>query len=242
MKWLRGLMMLVLSMLALQIYFLLTVVSMVFLNPQSTTFERSEWWRLKFDSLNWQHTWVDTEHLSNHLKKAVIASEDSGFVDHHGIEWDALEKAWNKNEKTQLRFEKMSTLKSSQKAQKSPKLIGGSTITQQLAKNLFLSSERHLARKGQELLITFMLEFVLSKERILEIYLNHVEWGAGVFGAQAAAGHYFHVDAEKLNKTAAAQLAVMLPAPKRFEQKMNSSALLNRAALIQTRMPEAEIP
>jgi monofunctional biosynthetic peptidoglycan transglycosylase len=123
-----------------------------------------------------------------------------------------------------------------------PKVEGGSTITQQLAKNLFLSGERTVLRKGQELVIALLLEGLLGKERILEIYLNSVEWGEGVFGAQAAARHYFRVDAAQLGPQQAARLAVMLPAPKRFEKRPASPYLLSRTATIVARMNDVEIP
>jgi monofunctional biosynthetic peptidoglycan transglycosylase len=120
--------------------------------------------------------------------------------------------------------------------------VGGSTITQQLAKNLFLDGERSLLRKGQEFAITFMLEACLSKQRILEIYLNNVEWGEGVFGAQAAARHYFHVDANALGTLQAAQLAVMLPAPKRFEKRPGSAYVVGRAGTVSARMGAVDLP
>jgi monofunctional biosynthetic peptidoglycan transglycosylase len=123
-----------------------------------------------------------------------------------------------------------------------PKLVGGSTITQQLAKNLFLGSERSLGRKGQEMAITFMLESLLPKQRILEIYLNSVEWGEGVFGAEAAARHYFHVSAAQLSPHAAARLAVMLPAPKRFEKLPHSAYVIGRAGTVMARMGAVEPP
>jgi monofunctional biosynthetic peptidoglycan transglycosylase len=121
-------------------------------------------------------------------------------------------------------------------------VVGGSTITQQLAKNLFLDGERSLARKGQEFAITFMLEACLSKQRILEIYLDSVEWGEGVFGAEAAAEHYFRTSAAALNATQASQLAVMLPAPKRFEKRPASSYVVGRAATVAARMGGVELP
>ncbi len=127
-------------------------------------------------------------------------------------------------------------------ARVSARIVGGSTITQQLAKNLFLDSERTLLRKAQELAITFMLEGLLSKQRILEIYLNSVEWGEGVFGAEAAAHHYFHVPAASLSATQAAQLAVMLPAPKRFEKHPGSAYIVGRAGTIVARMPAVDLP
>jgi monofunctional biosynthetic peptidoglycan transglycosylase len=123
-----------------------------------------------------------------------------------------------------------------------PKVIGGSTISQQLAKNLFLSGKRTASRKAQEFLITFMLEGLLSKQRILEIYLNNVEWGEGVFGAQAAARHYFRVDADQLGATQAARLAVMLPAPKRFEKRPGSAYVAGRAGTIAARMGAVTAP
>ena len=121
-------------------------------------------------------------------------------------------------------------------------MVGGSTITQQLAKNLLLSGERHLARKAQELILAFLLETFLSKPRILEIYLNSVEWGDGVFGAEAAARRYFGVSAAQLNAEQAARLAVMLPAPKMFERRPNSAYMNRRTATILARMPNAVLP
>ena len=122
------------------------------------------------------------------------------------------------------------------------RIRGGSTITQQLAKNLFLGSERSLARKGQEFVITLMLESLLSKQRILEIYLNHVEWGEGVFGAEAAAQYYYRKSAARLSPLEAARLAVMLPRPKYFETHLNSGYLASRARTITARMGGVEIP
>jgi monofunctional biosynthetic peptidoglycan transglycosylase len=120
--------------------------------------------------------------------------------------------------------------------------VGGSTITQQLAKNLFLSGERTAMRKAQEAVLTLMLEALLGKQRILAIYLNNVEWGEGVFGAQAAARHYFHVDAARLGPEQAARLAVMLPAPKRFEKSPASPYVSSRAATIVARMGAVALP
>jgi monofunctional biosynthetic peptidoglycan transglycosylase len=121
-------------------------------------------------------------------------------------------------------------------------VVGGSTITQQLAKNLFLSGERTLLRKAQELLLTQMLEAALTKRRILEIYLNHVEWGEGVFGAEAAARHYFHKSASQLTAYESARLAVMLPRPKYFEKLPNSPYLSQRAQVIAGRLHRAQLP
>jgi monofunctional biosynthetic peptidoglycan transglycosylase len=248
-----------LSALALQLYFLARVALMVVVDPPSTTFQRSEIWRIATEkhSLPWSQQWTAYERISPNLKRAVIASEDAGFADHSGVEWDALEKAWERNQKAEARVEKINEQleRRTQKAGPGkapaaakpvsrvvPKVVGGSTITQQLAKNLFLDGERSLLRKGQEFAITFMLEACLSKQRILEIYLNNVEWGEGVFGAQAAARHYFHVDANALGTLQAAQLAVMLPAPKRFEKRPGSAYVVGRAGTVSARMGAVDLP
>jgi monofunctional glycosyltransferase len=249
---------LVLATIALQVYFAARVALMAVIDPQSTTFQRSEAWRLLTEKhqLLWSQQWVGYERISPNLKRAVIASEDAGFVEHSGVEWEAVEKAWERNQKAEARVEKLneqlqrraqrvpSTSKVPAKpvATVQPKVVGGSTITQQLAKNLFLGSERSLARKGQEFVITLMLETLLSKQRILEIYLNNVEWGEGLFGAEAAARHYFRVPAQSLGALQAAQLAVMLPAPKRFEKRPGSAYVVGRAATVAARMGAVEAP
>jgi monofunctional glycosyltransferase len=228
------------AFIALEVFFILRIATMAVVDPQSTAFERSEAWRLTTGAagLVWHQTWVPYEQVSDHLKRAVIASEDSDFAYHDGVEWDAIEKAWKKNSKAQEQASK----RGRNGKIKTPKIIGGSTITQQLAKNLFLSGERTLLRKGQEFIITMTLEMLLSKQRILEIYLNSVEWGEGVFGAEAAAQHYFRKSAEKLNTYEAAQLAVMLPRPKYFEKNPNSVYLSKRAVTIEVRMVDAPLP
>ncbi len=240
----RLLVLLLLSALSLQLYFVLRIGVMGVLDPQSTTFQRSEAWRLAYQEhhIAWSQQWADDAALSVNIKRAVIASEDAGFTDHGGVDWDAIEKAWERNQREEARADKrVARLRAPAPAPK-PKVVGGSTITQQLAKNLFLSSERHFVRKGQELVITLVLEQLLSKRRILEIYLNSVEWGEGVFGAQAAARHYFRVDAKQLTANQAARLAVMLPAPKRFEKRPNSPYVLGRAGTIEARMPAVDLP
>ena len=226
-----------LALLALQLYFVGRIAAMAVVAPQSTAFERSEAWRVTTEKgeLRWRQEWVDYAQISDHLKRAVIASEDDGFSQHDGVDWEALEKAWAKNAKAEQRAEQRKTTKP-------PKIVGGSTITQQLAKNLFLSGERTLMRKGQEFVLTLLLEQLLSKQRILEIYLNSVEWGEGVFGAEAAAQHYFRKPASKLSAYEAARLAVMLPRPKFFEKTPNSGYLSSRAGTIVARMPDAQLP
>ncbi|TXI21394.1 MAG: monofunctional biosynthetic peptidoglycan transglycosylase [Roseateles sp.] len=227
---------LLLAVLSLQLYFGARILLMRWIAPQSTTFQRSEALRLLSDKhqLAWRQEWVDDAQLPKTLKRAVIASEDAGFTEHGGVDWDALQGAWKKNEKAQARAEA--------RGRTSAKVVGGSTITQQLAKNLFLSGERNLVRKGQELVITLMLEALLDKRRILEIYLNSVEWGEGVFGAQAAARTYFRSDAARLSAFEAARLAVMLPAPKRFERQPASAYVLGRAGVITARMNDVSLP
>jgi len=241
---------------ALQLYFVARIGLMAIVDPQSTTFQRSEAWRLALQPAAhpWRQQWVDYQAIAPSLKRAVIAAEDSGFTEHSGVEWDALEKAWDKNERADA-----IAAQAAERAQRhdaragakaptpsrptpAPRVVGGSTITQQLAKNLFLSGERNFVRKGQELVLSYALEAILGKRRILEIYLNDVEWGEGVFGAEAAARRYFGVGAGALGVTQAAQLAVMLPAPKRFEKRPGSAYVVGRAATIAARMARVDVP
>jgi monofunctional biosynthetic peptidoglycan transglycosylase len=242
--------MLAVALLALQLFFLLRIVLMRVVAPESTTFQRSEIWRIVREkhSLPWSQESVPANRISDNLRRAVIASEDAGFVDHHGVEWDAVEKAWNRNEKAKERVEAQQVRAATRRGadgrprQGVAKVVGGSTISQQLAKNLFLSGERNILRKGQELAITMMLEAVLGKERILTTYLDNVEWGEGVFGAQAASEHYFRTNAATLGAAQAARLAVMLPAPKRFEKSPSSPYVLGRSATIVARMGGVDLP
>jgi monofunctional glycosyltransferase len=168
--------------------------------------------------------WTGYARISNHLKRAVIAAEDSGFNEHEGFDWDSIEKAWEKNRK------------------KGKVVAGASTITQQVAKNLLLSNQRSYWRKGQEALITAEIEWLMEKDRILELYLNIAEWGEGVFGAEAAARHYFNVSAAQLSESQAAKLAAMLPQPRFYDKNRNAPYLLGRAATIQVRMRGVEVP
>ena len=248
-KLLRLAGLLVVSLIALQFFFLMKIFLMHVISPQSTSFQRSEAWRIVLSQgeLPWRQSWVNYADMSPSIKQAVIASEDGDFINHDGVEWDAIESAWNKNAKAQER-----ALQRSKKIQYKPpnvakverpvKIIGGSTITQQLAKNLFLAGERNFLRKGQEYVITQFLEFTLSKRQILTIYLNNVEWGEGVFGAEAAAQHYFSKPAKQLSIYESARLAVMLPRPKYFESQSDSTYLSSRASSIVARMSDAEVP
>ena len=242
--------MLAVALLALQLFFLLRIAAVVVVQPESTSFQRSEVWRIVLEKhqLPWSQESVPGSRISDNLRRAVIASEDAGFVDHHGVEWDAVEKAWNRNEKAQARIEAQQGRTATRRGADgkprvvTPKVVGGSTISQQLAKNLFLSGERNVLRKGQELVITYMLEFVLGKQRILTTYLNNVEWGEGVFGAQAASEHYFRTSAATLGPAQAARLAVMLPAPKKFEKSPASPYVIGRSATIVARMGGVDLP
>jgi monofunctional glycosyltransferase len=247
----RFLIALLLAGLALQLYFVGRIALMALWAPESTAFERSEAWRLASTEgtpLQWSQVWTPYANISDNLKRAVIASEDSAFALHEGIDREAMEKAWGKNAKAEQRASDSANVAASRtppknaKPPKPPKIIGGSTITQQLAKNLFLSGERTLLRKGQELVLTVALEAFLDKQRILEIYLNHVEWGQGVFGAEAAAQHYFRKSAAQLSAYEAARLAVMLPRPKYFESRASSGYLSSRASTIAARMGSVELP
>ena len=239
----RWCLLVVLALLGLQLFFALRIASMAVVAPQSTSFERSQIWQIvtRQRQLPWRQEWVARQHIATSLQRAVIASEDGAFTQHNGVWWESLEKAWQKNAKAKAVAE--------QRAQRRPdakmpdvKIVGGSTITQQLAKNLFLSGERTLLRKGQEMLITVTLEAFLSKQRILEIYLNSVEWGEGVFGAEAAAQHYFRKSASRLNAWEAARLAVMLPRPRYFEKLAQSAYLASRAETIMARMSDVVLP
>jgi monofunctional biosynthetic peptidoglycan transglycosylase len=227
---------------ALQVVFALQIATMAVVAPASTAFQRSEATRLllRDGQLRWQQAWVPDTAIADHLKRAVIASEDAGFADHDGIEWDAIEQAWQRNQRAEQRAQRRAAQQPERAV--AAKVVGGSTITQQLAKNLLLSGERTVLRKAQEAVLTLWLELFLSKRRILEIYLNHVEWGEGVFGAQAAAQRYFGVDAARLGREQSARLAVMLPAPKRFEKRPASAYVVSRAATIAARMDDVEVP
>lgn len=210
---------------SLQLLFALSIASMNLRQPLSTAFQRSAIWEnlAQARAIEWRHTPVAGKHISDNARKAVIASEDSLFFSHQGADWAAIERAWQRNAHND-------------------RILGGSTITQQLAKNLFLSGERSMLRKGQELVLAWMMEASLSKQRILDLYLNQVEWGDGLYGIEAAARHYFNTSADKLSATQAARLAVMLPQPRRLGQNPNSGYMNQRTATITRRMGAIEIP
>jgi monofunctional glycosyltransferase len=226
-KWLGVVFGLVIAaVLALQFWFFAHIWWWVDHNPSSTSFMRAQQEVLQKANRDAQlkHRWIAYDKISDNLKRAVIASEDANFTEHDGVDWDAIEKAYEKNLK------------------KGKVVRGGSTITMQLAKNLFLSGERSYLRKAQELVITYMIEHMMDKERIFEIYLNVAEWGVGVFGAEAGATHYFNVSAAKLGPMQAARMAAMLPRPRFYDKNRTSNALNRKANMIIRGMGAVEAP
>ena len=209
-----------------QSYFAAMILWYRFQPPRETAFmaQRLEELRAKDPKATLRYTWVPYARISTPLKRAVIAAEDAKFVEHGGFDWEGIAKAREKNDR------------------KGRVVAGGSTITQQLAKNLFLSPAKSYLRKGQEALIAAMMEALLPKQRILELYLNVIEWGNGVFGAEAAARRYYNAPAASLSAEASARLASMIPSPRRFERNPGSEYLDGRVATILARMPAAEIP
>ena len=195
-------------------------------NPQATAFMKASLERARAKNPNaaLRHAWIPYDRISGHLKRAIVAAEDANFTEHEGFDWEAIEKALEKNRK------------------KGKVVAGASTISQQLAKNLFLSPERTPWRKGQEALITVMIEHVMDKRRILEIYLNVIEWGEGVFGAEAAARHYFATSAAALAPEQAARLAAIVPNPRFYDRNRNTPWIARKTQLILARMPAAELP
>ena len=195
-------------------------------NPTSTAFmdARLSAMREKNPAAKLKQQWVPYLKISNNLKRAVLVAEDDKFADHEGFDWDGIQRAMEKNEK------------------KGKVVAGGSTITQQLAKNLFLSGNRSMIRKGEEALITVLMEHILDKERILEIYLNVIEWGDGVFGAEAASRHYYGVSASQLSVEQAARLAAMVPRPRFYDRNRNAPWLMKKTQIIIERMPRAQLP
>jgi monofunctional glycosyltransferase len=209
-----------------QLWILLHVWWWVDHNPSASAFmeDRLDALQEKNPEAELKHKWIGYQDISVHLKRAVVAAEDSNFTDHEGFDWEAIQRALERN------------------AKKGKVVAGGSTISQQLAKNLFLSGKRTPWRKLEEALITVMLEKMMSKQRIFEIYLNVIEWGNGVFGAQAAARHYYRVNAADLAAAQAARLAAMIPNPRYYDKARNDRTLLRRSNVIARGMKYAQIP
>jgi monofunctional biosynthetic peptidoglycan transglycosylase len=222
----KGFLALLVLVLIYQLWIFLHICYWVHQNPSSTEFMRDRLGALRKEKLSAtiEHQWVDYDRISIHLKRAVIAAEDAKFPDHDGFDWDGIQKAYEKNLK------------------KGKLVAGGSTISQQLAKNLFLSSQRTPWRKAQEMVITVMLETMMSKRRILEIYLNMIEWGNGVFGAEAAARHYFGIGAKRLSSYQAAKMAAMIPNPRFYDKHRSTRFLKRKTATIQARMVQVAVP
>ena len=195
-------------------------------NPSTSAFmeDRLEFLQESNPDAVLKHRWVDYKKISPNLKRALIAAEDAKFVDHEGFDWEGIQKAYEKNLK------------------KGKVVAGGSTISQQLAKNLFLSTKRTPWRKAEEAMITVMLEVTMSKRRIFEIYLNVIEWGNGIFGAEAAAKYYYHTSAKNLSAEQAAKLAAMVPNPRYYDKHRQAKGLIRKTGIIEARMNSAEIP
>jgi monofunctional glycosyltransferase len=226
-RWIARIVLLVLAALIVyQAWIFGNVVWWIWFNPSTSAFmeERLEVLQQNDPKAVLRHQWVPYEKISINLKRALIASEDTKFLDHDGFDWEAMQKAYEKNVK------------------KGKVVAGGSTISQQLAKNLFLSGRRTPWRKIEEAMITLMLENVMSKRRIFEIYLNVIEWGNGVFGAQAAARYYYGVNASGLSPEQAARLAAMVPKPRFYDRVRETPLLERRTAIILDRMDQVSVP
>lgn len=226
-RWLKLALLGVLGLFLLwQLWLLCWVLLWGWMNPGTTRFMeiRLAELREKKPDAQLQQQWVPYARISIHLKRAIIAAEDAKFVDHEGFDWDGIQKAMEKNQK-KGRF-----------------VAGGSTISQQLAKNLFLTPNKSYFRKAEEAIITLMLESLWSKERIFEVYLNVIEWGNGVFGAEAAARHYYNVSAAQLGPEQAARLAGMVPNPRYYDRNRGAPGLGRKTGIILGRMAGAEVP
>lgn len=222
----RVFLMALIALVAIQFWFLVHVWYWAGNNPESTAFMRARLEILQQDNpkARLRQQWVPYQRISGHLKRAIVAAEDAKFVSHNGFDWDGIQKAYEKN----LREGEI--------------VAGGSTITQQLAKNLFFSGERTWWRKAQEAVVAVMIETVMSKRRILEIYLNVIEWGEGVFGAEAAARHHYGTTAAGLSPEQAARLAAVVPSPRRYGPASDTAYLQRRTQTLLTRMNSAQIP
>lgn len=222
----RGLLLALVLVVLYQLWIFMHILWWVEHNPSSSAFMRTSLATLRQDNpdATLKHQWVEYQKISRNLKRAVIASEDAKFVGHEGFDWDGIQKAYEKN------------------WQKGKIVAGGSTISQQLAKNLFLSTGRTPWRKLEEAAITWMLERMMSKRRIFEIYLNVIEWGNGVFGAEAAARHYYKTSAANLSTAQAAKLAAIIPNPRYYDKHREARGLIRKAGIIESRMRYAEVP
>ena len=188
-------------------------------------------------------TWMPLDRISPNLERAVLAGEDTNFATHNGFDYQAIQKAWDQA----LRDAAKEAQKEGENDDWLPTLPdfkrGASTISQQLAKNLYLSSQRSFFRKGQEAILTIFLERTLTKRRILELYLNVIEWGDGVYGAEAAAQYYFHKPSVGLSANEAAYLSAMIPNPRTvFNPRLNPRRVARRQRIILRGMPYVRLP
>ncbi len=225
--WLKRLLLTCIALLLLhQLWLFGWVLWWNWFNPDTTRFMslRLAELQLKDPQAQLKKQWVDYDRISANLKRAIIAAEDAKFVDHEGFDWEGIQQAIEKNQR------------------KGRIVAGGSTISQQLAKNLFLTPAKTTWRKAEEAMITLMLETIWSKQRIFEVYLNVIEWGNGVFGAEAAARHYYGVTAAQLSSEQAARLAGMVPSPRFYDRNRNAPGLARKTAIIVARMRSADIP
>lgn len=223
---LRGILLVITLFVAYQLWLFAHVCWWIDHNPETSAFMETqlEVLQSKDPDAELKHRWVAYNQISPNLKKALITSEDAKFLDHEGFDWEGIQMAWEKNLK------------------KGKIVAGGSTISQQLAKNLFLSGRKTPWRKLEEAAITVMMEQMMTKRRIFEIYLNVIEWGNGVFGAEAAAQHYYHKSARSLSSGESAKLAAMVPNPRYYDKNRSDRRLLRKARIIQRRMYYADYP
>ncbi len=222
----RGVMLFITLFVAYQLWLFAHVCWWIDHNPETSAFMETQLQVLqsKDPDAELQHRWIAYNQISPNLKRALITSEDAKFLDHDGFDWEGIQTAWEKNLK------------------KGKIVAGGSTISQQLAKNLFLSGRKTPWRKLEEAAITVMMEQMMSKRRIFEIYLNVIEWGNGVFGAEAASRHYYRKSARNLSAAESAKLAAMVPNPRYFDKNRADRRLLRKTRIIQRRMYYADYP
>lgn len=226
-QWLKFLLLMGLGYgLLWHLYVIACTLSYIFHNPFSTSFMDTQMTELQRQDLavKKQQTWVPYDQISLNLKRAVLAAEDAKFVNHHGFDWVGIRQAWTKN------------------IRKGHIVAGGSTVSQQLAKNLFLSPQRTIWRKLDEAALTVALETVLSKERMFEIYLNVIEWGEGIYGIEAAAQYYFGISANRLSASQAAYLASLIPNPRYFQKHRHSVHLNRKISVVMVRMRQTTVP
>lgn len=222
----RGILLVIALFVAYQLWLFAHVCWWINHNPETSAFMETQLQVLqsKNPDAELKYRWIAYNQISPNLKKALITSEDAKFLDHEGFDWEGMQTAWEKNLK------------------KGKIVAGGSTISQQLAKNLFLSGKKTPWRKLEEAAITVMMEQMMSKRRIFEIYLNVIEWGNGVFGAEAAARHYYRKSARNLSVGESAKLAAMVPNPRYYDKHRSDRRLLRKTRIIQRRMYYADYP